>query len=160
MIDKAFDYEKQVTHVDAFLYANQRIAGKTFMAPMVINGGMIAKEVGILAPGIEKPGFLSASRYAFLDTPSISNPVDCGDDDFIENFIDNVDLNANGVSDSADEAKMSPLFQPDSEDCALTINYDERMRNGGLGYNLISPKNIGRTLTWQIADDASQQVRP
>jgi hypothetical protein len=160
MIDKAFSYEKQVTRVDAFLYANQRIAGKTFNAPVVINGGMIAKEIGILAPGIEKPGFLSASRYAFMDTPGISNPADCGDDDFIENFIDNVDLNGDGISDSDDKPEMSPLFQPDSEDCALTINYDERMRNGGLGYNLISPRNIGRTLTWQIADDASQQVRP
>jgi hypothetical protein len=159
IIDRAFSYEKQITHVDAFMYANQRIAGKTFNAPLVINGGVIAKEIGILAPGIERPRWALDSRYDFIGNLDMSSKQDCGTESFVDNFLDDVDVNGDGVADSDDDAELSPLYQPDSEDCALTINYDYRLRNGGLGFNLISSV-VGQTLTWQIADDASQQVRP
>ena len=160
MIDKAFSYEKQVTHLDAFIYANQRIAGKTFNAPVVINGGMIAQEIGILAPGIERPWWASNSRYDFLGDFDFSTNLDCGKESFIENnFTDGIDLNLDGSVDSDDKGKLSSLFQPESEDCAMTINYDYRLRNGGLGFNLVS-SDIGQTVSWQIADQVSQQVKP
>lgn len=159
IIDPPFSYEKQVTRVDAFLYANQRIAGKTFNAPMVINGGLIGKEIGILAPGLERQRMLKNSRYDFMGNIDASSIQDCGNKSFIANFTTGIDLNGDGTVNSSDKPELSPLYQPDAEDCALTINYDYRMRNGGLGFNLLSPK-VGRTLTWQIADDVSQQVRP
>jgi hypothetical protein len=160
VIDPAFSYEKQITHVDAFMYANQRIAGKTFNAPLVIDGGMIAKEIGILAPGIERLWWLEDTRYAFLGATDQQTILDCSNKSFLkDNFTDGLDLNNDGSVDSNDKPELSSLYQPDSEDCALTINYDYRLRNGGLGYNLIS-SDIGRTLSWQIADDVSQQVRP
>ena len=160
MIDKAFSYEKQITHLDAFIYANQRIAGKTFNAPLAINGGMIAKEIGVLAPGIERPWWASNSRYDFLGDFSYTTNLDCGNKSFIKsNFTDGLDLNLDGSVDSDDTPELSGLYQPDSDDCALTINYDYRVRNGGLGFNLIS-SDIGQTISWQIADRVSQQVKP
>ncbi len=160
MIDEAFSYEKQITHLDAFIYANQRIAGKTFNAPLVINGGMIAQEIGVLAPGIERPWWAGDSRYDFLGNTSYTTNLDCGKESFIENnFTDGIDLNLDGSVDSDDDSELSTLYQPDAVDCALTINYDYRLRNGGLGFNLIS-SDIGQTINWQIADKVNQQVKP
>jgi hypothetical protein len=160
MIDPAFTYEKQVTHVDAFMYANQRITGKTFNSPLVIDGGIIAKEIGILSPGVERPWYLNSDRYNFLGKTNGSSVIDCGNKNFIKtNFTQGIDLNSDGTVDSNDLPELSSRYQPESEDCALTINYDYRLRNGGLGYNLVSSE-IGRTLSWQIADRLDQQVRP
>ena len=51
VVDPPQAYQKQVTRVDAFLYANQRIAGKTFMSPMVINGGTYCQRDRYLGTG-------------------------------------------------------------------------------------------------------------
>jgi hypothetical protein len=158
-IDEAFTYEKQITKVDAFLYSNQRIAGKTFSAPLVINGGMISEEIGILAPGLTKmPYWGDRARYDFFGDPTSSNPAnrpDCSQSNaaFLENFVPG--KLPEDVT-TADTEQLSS-FQPDSDDCALTVNYDHRLRNGGLGYNLVSAA-LGQTLTWQIGDKKSDQV--
>lgn len=135
LVKKKQMYETQVTNVDAFIYSNRRIAGKTSMRSMALNGGMIAKELGILAPGRTRSWWMPdwSDVKAALDDPN-SASSDCG---------------------QADDA----YYTANTEHCAFTVNYDYRLRNGGYGYNLVQGK-VGQTMTWRIADQASEQVRP
>ncbi len=59
-------YPDQVERVDAFLYSNRRIAGKTSGTNLSINGGMISQEIGILAPGRRKFGWMGGYRFDYL----------------------------------------------------------------------------------------------
>jgi hypothetical protein len=147
IIDPAFTYEKQVTKVDAFLYANQRIAGKTFNAPLSINGGMIGQEIGVLAPGIEKQWWMDSRYTDILNGKDISGGLEnrCQDEDFVKQF-----------TTESDPTK-SPAFNTYAIDCALTINYDFRLRNGGLGFNLVTP-DAGQTMSWKLADSKAERV--
>ncbi|WP_337867798.1 hypothetical protein [Meiothermus sp.] len=129
--DQPLSYETQVTRVDAFLYSNYRIAGKTSMLGTAMNGGLIAKELGILAPGRYK-GWWKSSRYNFL-----SSPTD-----------DRRECNRPG----------QVYWVADTEDCALTVNYDYRLRNGGYGFNLVVG-NPGQTVSWRLSADPSERVR-
>lgn len=129
--DQSLSYETQVTRVDAFLYSNYRIAGKTSMLGMAMNGGLIAKELGILAPGRYK-GWWKSSRYNFLSSPTDSNRQ----------------CNSSGQA----------FFVADTEDCALTVNYDHRLRNGGYGFNLVVG-NPGQTVSWRLSADPAERVR-
>lgn len=129
--DQALSYETQVTQVDAFLYSNLRIAGKTSMLGLAINGGLVAKELGILAPGRFK-GSWKSRRYDFLANPNDSR---------------------RGCNSAG-----QPYFVPDTEDCALTVNYDHRLRNGGYGFNLVVG-NPGQTVSWRLSADPSERVR-
>jgi len=137
IIDNELEYSTQVSKVDAFLYANQRIAGKTSMKPLVIEGGLIAKELGILAPGRYQAWWMRRAvvrdrRYDFLGRPNAPES-DCGQ-------------------------PGDPYYVEGSEDCAFTINYDYRLRNGGFGFNLVKG-SIGQTLAWRIADRSSEHVQ-
>jgi len=123
MITANATYETQVTEVDAFLYANQRIAGKVSMKPIVINGGMIAKDVGVLAPG---------------------------------RVPDHEPWNLDSSTRNCDQ-EGDTYWVDGSEDCALTLNYDYRLRNGGFGFNLVAT-DTGKTLSWRLADSASDRV--
>ncbi|MGL4609860.1 MAG: hypothetical protein ACRCYY_09270 [Trueperaceae bacterium] len=139
IVDTALSYEKQTTKVDAFIYSNQRIAGKTFNAPLSINGGMIGQEIGILAPGIERQWWMN-NRYAdILDG-------DCTSAAFAKTF------------STEENGENSHAYNEDSVDCALTVNYDYRLRNGGLGFNLVV-QEVGQTLSWQLADEKADQVQ-
>ncbi len=129
--DQSLSYETQVTRVDAFLYSNYRIAGKTSMLGMAMNGGLIAKELGILAPGRYK-GWWKSSRYNFLSSPTDNNRQ----------------CNSSGQT----------FFVADTEDCALTVNYDHRLRNGGYGFNLVLG-NPGQTVSWRLSADPGERVR-
>lgn len=129
--DQSLSYESQVTRVDAFLYSNYRIAGKTSMLGMAMNGGLIAKELGILAPGRYK-GWWKSSRYNFLSSPTDNNRQ----------------CNSAGQT----------FFVADTEDCALTVNYDHRLRNGGYGFNLVVG-NPGQTVSWRLSADPGERVR-
>lgn len=124
-------YETQVNRIDAFLYANQRIAGKTSMQAMSITGGLVARDLGILAPG-----------------RSLENGV------FGNNYPD-----INNNRGTACSNPSSDYYVYGSEDCALTVNYDHRLRNGGYGYNIIEGR-VGITLDWRLADSASDRVSP
>ena len=115
--------ETQVNAIDAFLYANQRIAGKVNMQALRINGGMIAKEIGVLAYG-RSPGW-PWNQY--------DSAVNC--DEGTEYYVEH------------------------TQDCGMTVNYDYRLRNGGLGYNAVEGQ-IGKTYAWQLADKASDKVQP
>lgn len=125
------EFETQVNRIDAFLYANQRIAGRTSMQAMSITGGLVARDLGILAPGrgLEENNFPDAGEF----------------------------LNSRRAD--ACSNRDSPYFVYGSEDCALTVNYDHRLRNGGYGYNIIEGR-IGITLDWRIADSAGERVNP
>ncbi len=116
-------FETQITEVDAFIYANQRIAGKTSMRPLAINGGMIAKDIGVLAPG---------------RTPNL--------------WPWNLDESTRDCDSSGDT-----YWVKNTEDCALTLNYDHRLRNGGFGFNLVAT-DTGKTLSWRLADSVSDRV--
>lgn len=131
--DQELTYENQVTRVDAFLYANFRIAGKTSMLGMVINGGVVAKELGILAPGRYGVSWWAGSRYSFLDSPTDPRR----------------ECNAPGQA----------YYVEGSEDCRFTIRYDYRLRNGGYGFHLVQG-NPGQTVGWRISDRPSERVGP
>lgn len=131
MRDQPLPYETQVTRVDAFLYSNYRIAGKTSMLGMAMNGGLIAKELGILAQGRYK-GWWLPSRYNFLSSPTDPNRQ-CN--------------NPSGT-----------YYEADTEDCALTVNYDHRLRNGGYGFNLVAG-NPGQTVSWRLSADPGERVQ-
>jgi hypothetical protein len=74
--DGTHTYTNQVERVDAFLYSNRRIAGKTSGTNLAIYGGMISQEIGILAPGRDKEWWMQASRYDYLnDVADRSNPI-------------------------------------------------------------------------------------
>lgn len=126
------EFETQVNRIDAFLYANQRIAGKTSMQAMSITGGLVARDLGILAPG------RSLERWTYGDT--------------LSNYFAN--RRATECSNPG-----SDYYVYGSEDCALTVNYDHRLRNGGYGYNIIEGR-IGITLDWRLADTAGERVNP
>ena len=124
------EYETQVNRIDAFLYANQRIAGKTSMQAMSITGGLVARDLGILAPGRALENWTFGSGFA------------------------------NRINSDRAEACSTPTseyYVYGSEDCALTVNYDHRLRNGGYGYNIIEGR-IGITLDWQVADSREDRV--
>jgi len=130
MRDEALSYETQVTRVDAFLYSNFRIAGKTSMLGMAINGGLVAKELGILAPGRQAAGWMG-SRYSFLSS--------------------------NTDSRRGCNAPGQPYYVEGSENCLLTVNYDHRLRNGGYGFNLVQG-NPGQTIAWRLSADPGERV--
>jgi hypothetical protein len=123
-------YETQINNIDAFLYANQRIAGKTSMQAMAVEGGMIAREIGVLAPGrrIEWP--------------------------FGDNYSQ---INENLCSQAPTSSTPNQYYVKGSTKCALTLNYDYRLRNGGYGFNLVNGE-IGKTLSWRVAESSSEKV--
>ena len=151
IIDTKQAWETPVRQVDAYLYANQRIAGKTSMQALAVNGGLVAREIGILAPGRRTSTWWTGDRndkskgkitYKDLEDPKKA----CGP--------------LPEVNDKKDAEKDNYDYSvPNTEDCAFTINYDHRMRNGGYGFNLVQG-TIGMTLSWELADKTSEQVKP
>lgn len=66
MRDTARSYKKQVNRIDGFLYANQRIGGTVLNKPIEVNGGMIGRQLGVLAAGLERTWWMGNSRYDAL----------------------------------------------------------------------------------------------
>lgn len=132
IFDSSRSYETQVTQIDGFMYSNLRIAGKTSMQALGISGGMISKEIGILAPGRHKAWWMNNSRYDFLN-----DSVKC--------------------SSSSRTTINTAYLVRTAEDCALTVNYDHRLRNGGYGFNLVEG-NPGQTMSWRLSDSQSEKV--
>lgn len=135
MVPAKKTYETQVKRIDAFIYSNRRIAGKNSMNPLALNGGMIGKEIGILAPGRVRPTWV----------PGNDNSYDA--------------LNDRSASGTACGTKSGGYSVAGTEDCAFTVNYDYRLRNGGYGYNLVAG-DVGQTMTWKLADKSADQVKP
>ena len=165
ILDAPALYESQTNRVDAFLYANKRIAGKTFNAPLAINGGLVAKDIGVLAPGVQKQHW-QADRYNSI-LNSEAETCNSLNTDLVQLLRDasiaepeSVDDFANGYYDlgiTRTISDQSEQFKGYSYDCALTVNYDYRMRNGGLGFNLVA-QDVGRTVSWRVGSNASDRV--
>ena len=136
-------FETQVNRIDAFLYANQRIAGKTSMQAMSVTGGLIAKDLGILAPGrtVGWPwdNITERGEGRKRDPKIIAERI-------------------NSVRNTTCEDETSPNFVYRSDDCALTVNYDHRLRNGGYGFNVVTGK-LGLTVNWYVADSREERVQ-
>jgi hypothetical protein len=132
-VNEAQDYRAEVTALDGFLYANGRIAGKLSPRGGYINGGMIAREIGVLAPGRnEAIGWWvpEPERTAFNTCDRLARPTDSKDD------ASNIGTN-----------------------CNYSINYDYRLRNGGYGYNYYRGVT-GATLEWKLDPDGTNKVMP
>jgi hypothetical protein len=132
-VNEAKDYRAEVTALDGFLYANSRIAGKLSPRGGYINGGMIAREIGVLAPGKNSAiGYWvpDPERTAFNTCDRLARPTDSKDD-------------ASNIG----------------TDCNYSINYDYRLRNGGYGYNYYRGVT-GATLEWKLDPDGTNKVIP
>jgi hypothetical protein len=70
VIDGLSTRPEQIEVVDAFLYSNKRIAGKTSGTNIAINGGMIAGQIGVLGPGLRKEWWMNARRFDYFNTKS------------------------------------------------------------------------------------------
>lgn len=108
-------WDTQVTHIDAFLYANKRIAGKVDVGSLTVNGGMAARELGVLAPGISSIIESGAGSRAFPSRQGDAIPA------AVTSYYAAPGDNAYG------QTKRETYLW-----------YDYRLRNGGFGFNLIS----------------------
>ncbi len=126
-------YKQESTRVDAFLYANGRIGGKLGNRGGHLNGGMIAREIGVLAPG-----------------KSWAN------DHFTWTLPWEQRLRMNecraGTHDVTQDA-----YWIDGVQCGYSINYDRRLRNGGYGFNLIRG-TMGGTAEWKLDTTGTEAV--
>jgi hypothetical protein len=132
---EAYDYPTEVTQLDAFLYANNRIAGKLAARGGFVNGGLIARELGVLAPG--RNGY----NAAWLKNLS-------SEDQAAFNFCDRTARPLDSVDD-ADNGTPGK--------CNYAVNYDHRLRNGGYGFNLYQG-TTGITADWSFDLTGSQKV--
>jgi hypothetical protein len=129
------DYPTEVTQLDAFLYANSRIAGKLATRGGFVNGGLIARELGLLAPG--------RNGYAdWLDKLSAADQAKFNLCDRTARPLDSVDDADNNLS---------------KKTCNYAVNYDHRLRNGGYGFNLYQG-TTGITADWSFDLNGSQKV--
>ena len=133
-VNEARDSRQETTALDAFLYANSRIAGKLSPRGGYVNGGMIARQIGVLAPGKNADNGWwiddAAERKAFTDCDRAARPTDSTDD------AANVGTN-----------------------CNYSINYDYRLRNGGYGYNYYRGVT-GATREWKLDETGKAKVLP
>ena len=133
-VNEARDYRQETTALDAFLYANSRIAGKLSPRGGYVNGGMIARQIGVLAPGKNADNGWwipdAAERQAFTNCDRTARPTDSSDD------AANVGTN-----------------------CNYSINYDYRLRNGGYGYNYYRGVT-GATREWKLDETGKSKVLP
>lgn len=129
------DYPTEVTQLDAFLYANSRIAGKLATRGGFVNGGLIARELGLLAPG--------RNGYAdWLDKLSVVDQAKFNLCDRTARPLDSVDDADNNLS---------------KKTCNYAVNYDHRLRNGGYGFNLYQG-TTGITADWSFDSDGCSNV--
>lgn len=104
----------QVQHIDAFLFANKRIAGLTIAHHMTINGGMAAREIGVLAPGLQ-------NWAGLVGGPNTGDPVPS----WAANF-----FNPNHAS--------HPKNRYGDPTNKTRLYYDYRLRNGGFGFEFLA----------------------
>jgi hypothetical protein len=135
---KPYDYPTEVTQLDAFLYANSRIAGKLGARGGFVNGGLIARELGVLAPG----------RNGYADWLSELTEVERNK----FNFCDRVARPLDSVDDADND-----VSNPAAGKCNYAINYDHRLRNGGYGFNLYQGTS-GVTADWSFDLTGDQKV--
>ena len=143
---EGYGYAKEVTQLDAFLYANNRIAGKLGARGGYLNGGLIARELGVLAPG--RNGY----NRKWLENPSVSNQKLSPEDQKAFKFCDRTARPTDSVDDADNDDS-----KPDAPTCNYAIRYDHRLRNGGYGFNLYRG-TTGITADWSFDSNGSQKV--
>jgi hypothetical protein len=99
----------QVERVDAYVYANRRIAGVVRGTSMQANGGFVTKEFGILATAVEssKNGLAAPTNCTNLNSSTASKP---------NNY-------CNGLNYGTDKASNDA----NTDGTGLQINYDNRL---------------------------------
>jgi hypothetical protein len=132
-VNEAKNYRAEVTALDGFLYANSRIAGKLSPRGGYINGGMIARQIGVLAPGKN-----SAIGW-WVPDPERADYNTC-------------DTTKRSTDSTVDALQVGT-------DCNYSINYDYRLRNGGYGYNYYRGVT-GATIDWKLDPDGTNKVIP
>ncbi len=135
-VNEARNYKTETTQLDAFLYSNSRIAGKLSPRGGYTNGGMISREIGVLAPG---------KNY--------------GSDWWINSMSQSVRDNYNKCNTGSRPTDSAVDAATSGTDCSYSINYDYRLKNGGYGFNLISG-TTGATSDWQYDVDGTKAVTP
>ena len=138
------------------MYANNRIAGKLGARGGFINGGLIARELGVLAPG--RNGY----NRNWLREASIKNQKLSPETQRAFAF-----CNRNpGSTDSVDGAENSTISVKNTyiegantteNTCSYAVRYDHRLRNGGYGFNLYQ-STTGITADWSFDLNGSQKV--
>ncbi|MHC4389709.1 MAG: hypothetical protein ACYS22_00150 [Planctomycetota bacterium] len=118
--DRYTQLPTQVEHIDAYVYSSGRIGGRTNWG-INIFGGLAAREVGVLAPGN-----WSFSEWEFQDAQR-------GDIDW---WHDHKPLK-DGRRNTLGEAMTG-----------LSLRYDFRLRNGGLGFDLID-RSFGERILFE-----------
>lgn len=112
-LGKQITWPTQVQHIDAFLFANKRIGGKSDLGSMTINGGMAAGEIGVLAPGFRNT-FVSNSQRIGDSVPSwVFDMYNTGHPSHPKN-------------DYGEATDKTRLY------------YDYRLRNGGFGFDFLA----------------------
>ncbi|MEZ6186337.1 MAG: hypothetical protein R3F62_15180 [Planctomycetota bacterium] len=112
---KKVTWTKQVEHIDAFVFANKRIGGKSDLGNMTVNGGMAAAEIGVLAPGFRRNFIGNGGRVSGSDTvPSwVFNLYNTGHPTHPKN----------AFGENTDKTRL---------------HYDYRLRNGGFGFDFLA----------------------
>ena len=169
-VNEARDYKAETSTVDAFLYANSRIAGRMSQRGGYVNGGMIAREIGVLAPGKNDGSdwWLNGWRESTAAEKAVTNntwveDLTQGLDWNTRRKYTNCDTSARPTDSSADAAVSTKIDQWNPnvtwKSCDFAVNYDYRLRNGGYGYNLFNGQT-GTTQEWQLDPDGSKKVQP
>ena len=140
-------YKTETTALDAFLYANNRIAGKLSPRGGYINGGMIAREIGILAQGKN-----NGSNWWIENWDNTTNKAKGIASSTTRDQFNKCDRTARPTDGNGDSGNVGT-------DCDYAINYDYRLRNGGYGYNLYKGVT-GTTQEWKFDLQGNQKVQP
>jgi hypothetical protein len=160
-INQARTYKTETSAVNAFLYANSRIAGRMSQRGGYVNGGMIAREIGVLAPG-KNDGTDWWLNGWYESSPGVwTEDLTKGLDWDTRRKYTNCDPVARPTDTSVDAAisERTDEWGTKWKSCDFAVNYDYRLRNGGYGYNLLQG-NDGTTQDWQLDPDGSKKVQP
>ncbi|MCA8921138.1 MAG: hypothetical protein KDD82_04980, partial [Planctomycetes bacterium] len=110
----------QVQHIDAFLFANKRIGGKSDLGNLTVNGGMAAAEIGVLAPGFRRT-VVSNQDWRYVTNAPGSGTV--------PTWMKNI-YNTGHASHPKNEYGESTS--------KTRLYYDYRLRNGGFGFDFLA----------------------
>jgi len=110
----------QVQHIDAFLFANKRIGGKSDWGSITINGGMAAGEIGVLAPGFQRT-VLNTANWRYVNNHANSGTIPSW---------------AKTIYNTNDPRHPQNAYGESSQKTRLY--YDYRLRNGGFGFDFLA----------------------